>query len=79
MPCRVGITTNPTERKAYWERQVIGLSNWRILGTYPSKQEAQAHETRYAASSGCQAHAGGPDASGTWSVYRFDYVRKKPS
>lgn len=75
MPCRVGITTNPGQRKAYWENQVVGLSNWRILATYRSKAQAQAHENRHAASFGCQAHAGGPETPGTWSVYKFEYVR----
>lgn len=37
MPCRVGITTRPEERRAEWERLVIGMSNWRILGQYQSR------------------------------------------
>ncbi len=77
MPCRVGITTNLAQRRAYWENQVIGLSDWRTLGTYNNKADAQAHETRHAASYGCQAHAGGADAAGTWSVYKFDYIRTR--
>ena len=75
MPCRVGITTNPEVRKRQWESQVVGMSNWRILAEYRSREEAQAHETRYANRYGCHAHQGGAPASGMWSVYRFDYVR----
>jgi len=77
MPCRVGITTNPTQRRTYWESQVVGLTNWRILATYRTKAEAQAHETRHASTYGCQAHAGGADAPGIWSVYKFEYVRTR--
>jgi len=76
MPCRVGITTDPETRRAYWQRQVVGFKNWRILAKFRSKQKAQDYETSYAARSGCQAHAGGPDVPGTWYVYRFDYTRK---
>ena len=46
MPCRVGVTTDPIARKAYWEKQVIGLSNWRILATYKKKSEAVEHVER---------------------------------
>lgn len=77
MPCRVGITTNPSQRRAYWETQVVGLKDWRILATYKNKADAQAHETRHAASYGCVAHAGGPQTTGTWSVYKFEYIRTR--
>ena len=77
MPCRVGITTDPKGRRAYWETQVVGLKNWRILKKYPDKAKAQEHETQYAAKHGCQAYHGGADAQGIWCVYRFDYTRKQ--
>ena len=77
MPCRVGITTNPKERKAAWESQVVGLSNWRILANYPSREEAQTHEDSYAQRNGCQAAHGGAPAKGPWYVYRFDYIRTR--
>ena len=77
MPCRVGMTTDPESRRASWENKVVGLTNWRILGKYRSREEAQASETRYASRYGCQASPGGPDATGTWYVYRFDYTRKR--
>lgn len=77
MPCRVGITTNPDERRAYWETQVVGLTNWRILEWYSSREDAQAHENRYAQQSGCQASHGGAPAQGPWAVYRFDYTRTR--
>lgn len=77
MPCRVGITTNPQERKAYWQNQVVGFSDWKILGTYATKQQAQEHEDRHAKRYGCTAHAGGPDTPGQWHVYKFNYTRVK--
>lgn len=77
MPCRVGITTNPEERKAYWNRNVHGLSNWRIIGTHKTKKAAQAQESNYAIKHGCHAHPGGEDVPGPWYVYKFDYTRKK--
>jgi len=73
MPCRVGITTNQEERRAYWESKAVGLKNWRILKSFTTKAKAQEYETQYAARYGCQAHAGGPNAPGTWYVYRFNY------
>ena len=77
MPCRVGITTDVGVRKAYWENQVVSLTGWRILNTYRTRQEAQAHETRYAKQYGCVASPGGAPTSGPWSVYRFDYIRTR--
>jgi len=77
MPCRVGITTDPDTRRAYWENHVVGLTNWRIINTFRYKSDAQEYEIRYANRVGCAAHAGGPDTSGTWYVYRFDYTRTR--
>ena len=77
MPCRIGITTDLATRKKYWEGQVVGLTNWMVLGTYQTKNAAQAEETRLATLYGCQAHAGGPDVAAPWSVYKFDYTRTK--
>jgi len=77
MPCRVGITTDLTTRRAYWQAHVIGFANWRILEKSRSKEKAQEYETWYAGRYGCRAHAGGPDTPGTWYVYRFDYTRER--
>jgi hypothetical protein len=66
MPCRVGMTTDPTSRRTYWESRVVGLANWRILKDFRSKARAQEYETEYASRYGCRAQAGGPDAPGTW-------------
>ena len=77
MPCRVGITTDPNARRAYWQTQIIGLTNWRILGSYRSRLQAQQYETQYAARYGCQAAPGGAGARGPWYVYRFNYTRTR--
>ena len=84
MPCRVGITTNPTERKDYWDRKVVGLKKWKcdFVG---SKSEAQREENRrqefcnnYQNRGCCHAHHGGGDPYNTrWYVYEFDYDRTK--
>ena len=77
MPCRVGITTQSAFRRTEWERKVIGLTNWRIIGTHNTRDAAQAQETIYARTHGCTAHGGGRQATGLWIVYRFDYVRTR--
>ena len=53
MACRVGITTDPEERKRRWQRQHPNLYNWEILGTHSTKAAAQAHENRAARASRC--------------------------
>jgi hypothetical protein len=77
MPCRVGMTTDPEGRRAYWQNRVVGFKNWKILAKFRSRDEAQGYETRYARRYGCQAAPGGADAPGTWYVYRFDYTRTR--
>ena len=73
MACRVGITTDPEERKRHWQRQHPNLYNWEILGTHSTKAAAQAHENHAARASRCVSAPGGADADGVWSVYRFYY------
>lgn len=77
MPCRVGITTNPSGRKAYWETKVVGFTKWRILKVFRTQQDAQDYETSYAVRYDCEFSPGGQPASGPWSVYRFDYTRRR--
>lgn len=76
MPCRVGITTDPDRRKADWDRHVVGLRNWKIVGKHRSKSAAQKAETVYARQSGCVSKpGGGGQERATWYVYRFTYDR----
>ena len=76
MPCRVGMTTDPTARRKFWENKHPTLKNWRILASDLSRQMAQQRENREARERGCQASGGGddPDKPGArWSVYCFEY------
>ncbi len=75
MGCRIGITTNPEERRNDWNRDYPGLKNWRIIaGPFTTKYEAQIVETDMAKQYGCVAAPGGRDVPGlSWYVYMFDF------
>ena len=74
MACRVGMTTNPGERKRHWEGECPTLRNWTILGRYSTKSEAQQAETMFAQQHGCvSAAGGGGNENDDWVVYKFDY------
>ena len=74
MACRVGITTNPEERKRYWQTQHPRLSKWQILGTYSTKAAAQEQENKEASKRGCTSSPGGSGPSlATWYVYYFEH------
>ena len=74
MACRVGITTDPEERRAYWKRQHSGMHDWRIESIHSSKSEAQAEENRLASLRQCVAYVGGSGVEDdTWYVYYFRY------
>ena len=74
MACRVGMTTDPTEREAHWRREHPTLRNWKIENQYSTKSAAQAEENRLAAARGCASGQGGSgDEYATWYVYSFDY------
>ncbi len=74
MACRVGMTTDPEERKRYWKSKYPNLYDWDILGHYSSKSEAQAAETQFASEYKCISFPGGDGPeSADWTVYRFKY------
>lgn len=76
MACRVGMTTDLSQRKQYWQRVHPDLHGWEILGCYNNKVEAQKAENSFAQRYGCVSGKGGddPERSGlTWYVYRFFY------
>ena len=82
MPCRVGTTTDPEERKEYWESQVEGFkdSTWDEYGPYSSREDAQSKENELIQAYGCEGHHGGDnpdDENKNWYAYRFDYTREK--
>jgi hypothetical protein len=83
MPCRIGMTTNPEAKQAYWQNQTTGFTNWQILEVFRSKTAAKEYETFYALRHGCETELGDSDAPVTakesateydwWYVYHFDY------
>ena len=74
MPCRVGMSTNPQERRQYWSGQVRNLHNWRILASGLTYEQALAREENEARQRGCVAEPGGPRMDGpVWSVYYFEH------
>lgn len=85
MPCRVGITTDPEQRKRDWESRVVGLRNWQTHDWYWNKEDAQAEENRlvkhcraYEDRGECHGKAGGGDPKDYgWTVYSFDYTRMR--
>ena len=73
MACRIGITTNPEERKKYWKGRYPNLK-WKILESNLTKQAAQKRENELAQQYNCKAYAGGENkADASWYVYRFDH------
>ena len=75
MPCRVGMTTNLVERRAFWESQYPRtLKNWQVVYTCYTKSDAQFHENRLALAYSCEAAAGGvgPE-NATWYIYYFEH------
>lgn len=74
MACRIGITTNPAERKRYWQSVYPSMTNWHIITKRTTKTSAQTQETQLAKKHGCQAHQGGygPERA-IWYVYGFNY------
>lgn len=77
MPCIVGITTRPKERKQEWENEVVGLENWEILSKHRKRGIAQDKEDQYAEKYDCKAMHGGRDGSGLYYVYKFEYTRTR--
>ena len=70
---RVGITTDTNERQKYWQSQYPNLSNFRIVKSGLTYEQAQAEENEYI-KKGYEGSAGGEKKYGSvYSVYTFDY------
>ncbi len=71
MKCRVGITTNLADRKAYWKKKYPNMRNWKPVGPFASRKAAQAWEDRQP----CEKSGGGrdPDSPSAKWGYRFDF------
>ena len=65
---------NPNRRQREWKRVLPTLRDWKILGCYDSKSEAQAQETLLARQHGCEASPGGDGREvAKWYVYYFEF------
>ena len=74
MGSKIGITADPSAKKAYWELNQVTMSNWRILEILNSKAEAQKRQAELAEQYKCEMlgngdNTGHPDAK--WYVYYF--------
>ena len=73
MACRVGMSTDPDERIAYWKAKENCLSG-RVVASNLTYDEALAMERRLAERDGCRYGGGGQRVPGrVWSVYRMSY------
>lgn len=85
MGCRVGISTNPEARKAFWKTQYKNFRDWQIVSNGLTREQAQTMETDLANKYACEAWHGGNEPNNpnlTWSVYAFNhdgYLDKKGS
>ncbi len=75
MSCRIGITTDPDTRRADWERQVVGLRDWRLLRTFGAKPGAKKYAAQYAEKYGCRMSSVDMNVGGTWYVYRYNFTK----
>ena len=75
MTCRIGITTDLIERRAYWAGKYQGsFRKWKVLEKHYSKSIAQSRETQLAKHYGCESSPGGDGPEhATWHVYYFEY------
>ena len=77
MPCRIGITENPSEKRKYWKKQVVGFSDWQILASYESSSEAQAYMTKFATMHGCHMSEDYDSKSDKLCIYHFEYIKTR--
>ena len=74
MACRVGMTTDPVERQRHWRGQYPYMTNWQILRSQLTYNEALEWERYYAGLYGCVSHPGGSSVLGrVWSIYYFQH------
>ena len=70
---RVGITTDPEERRQHWENEHPSLRQWKIVFKGLTYEQAQEEENLYI-NKGYQGHPGGEKKPGSiYSVYTFEY------
>ena len=77
--CRIGMTTNPEQRKQRWKNEYlkegIEIKKWTILSKHQSRSKAQEVETREAKKQNCVAHPGGsnPKNPNWWYIYKIEW------
>lgn len=68
MTCRVGMSTMPNSRIAYWKGK--GYAGGEIIVSKLTYDQAQAREKQEASERGCISEPGGERVPGeVWSVY----------
>ena len=77
MPCRIGITENPSKKRKYWQHQVVELSHWQLLASFDSSSEAQAYMTQFAKLHGCHVSEDYDSTSYKLCIYHFEYTRTR--
>ncbi len=77
MNCRIGMTTNPEQRRAQWLVEYPSMRNWKVLmGPIGDKATAQVAEAKLSQELGCISSPGGNDPDdplAPWFIYRFEY------
>ena len=69
MACRVGMSTNPSERIQHWKNEE-GHTHHQILASGLTYDEALKRERNEAQTRNCRQSSGGQRVSGrVWSVY----------
>ena len=77
MPCRIGITTDITASRNYWEQRVAGFRDWKVISSHSTRAAATDAQADIARRFGCEVAAGndGP-ALARWVVFQFHYDRE---
>lgn len=70
----IGVTTDPDIHKRHWQERYPNLHEWKILGRYSSRIEAEKRGHNIAKRYGCRVL---PSSLGheldNWVIYRFAY------
>jgi len=70
---KVGVTTDPTSKRSFYQNQTNNFSNWQVIETFTSREEAMEFAILYADNHGFTLEPEEPDNGLIWYVYRFEY------
>ena len=77
MPCRIGITTDTTASRNYWEHRVAGFGGWKVISAHSTRAAAADAQVDIARRFGCEVASGGDGpALARWVVFQFHYDRE---